>query len=238
MHRIGWLFMLALVLSSALSASNIGDAQPCAAGTLEDYIALQSTGCSIGSIVLRDFSFDVISASGEPVVAGPEDVFVVPVPGAGVYGLTYSSPEFAVTAGQSVSYLLNYTIDPSPPIIRGLNLRLSTESPVAPGVASISEQACVGAAFSDDVCPTGTPMSLNVFDNGVTSTLDAFLEFAPVSVVGITATISLDASQGGSADFQNFTGSATVVPEPSSGVMAIGGLLFLLSAITLKTLRN
>lgn len=238
MHRISWLFVLGLVLSPALKASGIGNAQPCAAGTLADYIALQSTGCSVGLIVLRDFSFDVISATGEPVIAGPNDVSVIPVPGAGEYGLTYSSPVFAVTAGQSVSYLLNYTIDPSPPIIRGLNLTLSTQSPVAPGVASISEEACIGAGFIGALCPAGTPMSLDVFDNGVTSSLGAFLEFAPVGVVGITTTISLDASQGGSADFENFTGSATVVPEPSSGVMAIGGILFLLSSMALKTLRN
>jgi hypothetical protein len=60
---------------------------------------------------------------------------------------------------------------------------------------------------------------VHVFDNGVTSSLDSSVVFAPVITLGVQTTITLDASKGGSADFASIT-ETVVTPEPAYALPA------------------
>jgi uncharacterized protein (TIGR03382 family) len=146
----------------------------------------------------------------------------------GQFGLTYASSGFSVTTGQKVQYLLAYNVD-DPPIIHGFVLSLDADPPVFPGSATITSDECLGANFSGGTCPDSTATE-TVFSNGLTSSLNAQESFSPpISLMGEQTTITLDATAGGSAEFQSVSESAVSSPEPAATLpLALALLVFLL----------
>jgi hypothetical protein len=204
----------------------------CTADTLANYIALGSGGCNVGALTFMDFAFSTVSSSGGPIAVTAADITVTPVIAGNRAGLNYASAGFSVTAGQSIQYLLAYTID-DPPIIHGFELEMFTNSPVFPGLAQIDSVECVGAAFVGMVCG-GTTTLNSVFDNGVSVSHKDVKFFAGTVIVGDRTTITLDATGGGSANFASFNGLA-IVPEPGPFWLTAGSVLLLLW--TRRTLR-
>jgi hypothetical protein len=218
---------MSFIMCSAAYASTITPVAPCLPGTLANYIALGATGCSVGptTLVFSDFSFGLVSASGGAVPIGAADIAVTPVISAQKFGLNYASSGFKVTAGQFIQYLLSYTID-DPPIIHGFELDMF-DPPTPPGMASITNVGCLGAAFSGSTCPTSTITQM-VSDNGITASLTDIKTFGPVTILGDRSTITLDAHLGGTADITSFTELA-IIPEPATAWCAGAGLLLLFS---------
>ena len=135
------------------------------------------------------------------------------------FGLTYSSSGFSVTSGQSIQYLLTYTIDPPPPIIHGFDMSFDVDGPTAPGMDTITSVECLNSAFTGAVCPTST-VTQTVFDNGITFSRDSYAPFPGYfTTMGDRTTITLDASTGGTANFTSLSETA-VTPEPASGLLA------------------
>jgi hypothetical protein len=199
---------------------------PCTAGTLDTYIALGSTGCTVGQYLYANFGFSVLTDSGGAVAVPASGVTVTPATAGASFGLSYSSPGFVVAAGQKIEYLLTYDTD-DPPIIHGHSLDMATDPPVFPGIASITSEQCLGYDFVRNTC-MGPTASETVFSNGITSTLMAEADFAGVSLAGDRTTITLDASAGGAAEFLSLTDSS-LTPEPGTAVPAllgIGGVLW------------
>ena len=221
---MSWKLLGAIVLCQGLLAP-MAEAGPCGIGTLASYIALGSAGCTVGSLAFTDFAFSTVSSSGGAVAVTAAGITVTPVIVGAKAGLNYASAGFGVTAGQSIQYLLAYAID-DPPIIHGFELEMFTDSPVFPGIAQIDSLQCVGAVFLGTSCP-GTTVLNSVFDNGATvSHLDTEF-FGPAITVGNRTTITLDATSGGSANFESFNGLA-IVPEPGSFWLIAGSFLLLL----------
>ena len=228
----------AATLSFLMCSTAVASASPCATETLADYIALGSAGCTVGPKLLFDnFSFVVLDSSGGAMAVTPNQITVTPevTPGS-PYGLNYASTGFKVTAGQSIQYLLSYTISDPPPIIRGFYLHLFTDPPIFPGLVDISSKECLGAAFSSGMC-SGTPLTQDVFTNGHISSLTSFRTFSQIDVLGDETTITLDASKGGTASFTSFTESG-VVPEPRSALLVGAGLATVLIAITRRKAKH
>lgn len=196
-------------------------AAPCGSATLLTYIGFAATGCSVGPFTFHDFSFSVLSSTGGPATIGAADINVTVVTGPSKYGLNYASSGYNLTAGQSVNYLLTYTVDPPPPIIWGMELDMITNTPVAPGTATVTSVECVGAAFVGSVCGTST-VTNTVFHNGGTSFHLTDVEPIPATTtIGDRTTIVLDATSGGSSSFTSFT-EAVLIPEP--GTLGLSGL--------------
>lgn len=210
----------------------------CQAGTLAQYEVL-TNGCTLGTgytFTFSDFTFQVLSgsdgeSSGSQLASA---IHVTPVfsPDRQL-SLSFSSSIFSVGSGQSAEYLIGYTEDPPPPEIIRFSSALSTDPPVYPGIAQVTTDLCVYAAFDGRSC-AGTPFSLSVFDNGHSSTLfDQTPDFSPVAtVLGVRDTISLNGGDDGSASFTSFEDgtSITGIPEPASVSLLASALMLLLLA--------
>lgn len=196
----------------------------CGTTTLDAYIALGATGCTVDGFTFGGFSFGVISSSGGAAAVAANDVLVTPIVTNDELGLTFSSNGFSVSAGQKIQYLLAYTAG-DPPIIHGARAAMTTDPPVFPGIASITDEECLGAQFSGSICPSSTA-SETVFSNGITSMLDSEQFFPPTGLIGDMTTITLDASSGGSAEFLSLS-ETVLTPEPRSALLMAAGAAIL-----------
>jgi hypothetical protein len=233
LFRLAGIGAAAMLLAPIVRAASVPE---CEAGTLAHYEALPN-GCALGTgytFTFSDFTFQILSASSsEPASEIAAAINVTPVfsPDRQL-SLSFSSPFFSASSGQSVKYLIGYTEDPPPPEIIRVSSALNTDPPVYPGMAKVTTDLCVYAAFNDGDCP-GTLFTLTVSDNGISSHLfDQTPDFSPVAtILGVQDTISLDASTGGSASFTSFEDgtSITGIPEPASvWLLASAGMLLLL----------
>jgi hypothetical protein len=209
-------------------------ATPCLPGTLAGYIALGSGGCTIQTnpapftdFLVKDFAFALVGLpTGSPAQVAATDIAVVPLTGSPVFSLTFSSPGFSVAAGQSIAYQLSYFIDPPPPVIHEFETEMWTETPVAPGFATIVTSLCIGTNFVSGVC-SGTPAGLTVFHDGASHQLINSVTFAPTNALGVSNLITLDADAGGRADFAGFRNSASSIPEPGGPLLMAAALAML-----------
>jgi hypothetical protein len=202
----------------------------CATTTLDQYESPNLTtnvGCTVGSLIVENFTFAVVSMTGtSPTVAAATNITVTPQT-TGVLGLQFSSPNFAETAGNSVTYLLTYAEDPTGSI-RSLDDAL--DDPVTqPGRGEIDSIGCLGGMWVGGVCSFTTTPTVTVFDDGISPVKSADTNFAGVTVLGIETTITITggpSGDGGSASITNF-GSFSI-PEPATGGLAAAALVLLL----------
>lgn len=199
-----------LILACQLAAS------PCTSGaTLDTYVALGVTGCTVGPQTVNNFSFSA-SASGGATAIPDTDITVTPTFGSGFYGLLFASSDFSVPLG-SVDYTIGYTWDSIP--IRGLGDDLD------PGDVNILTDGCVGAAFVGSSC-SGTPVSVTVNPSQLTDNVT----FSPTAILGIINTITESADMG-TANFGGVENDGYVTPEPASFYLAAVGVIILAAAI-------
>jgi hypothetical protein len=223
MDKSKWIIAVAFGVCTYVQASTIPeDELPCVSASLSTYIALGTMGCSVGRLQFRDFEFSVITSGGGAVPVTPANVNVTPLPASNQAGVNIASSGFNVMGSQFVQYLLTYTIDPGPPIIDGDDMSLFTQTPVFPGLASITSVKCVGAAFVEGACQ-GNVVTENVFHNGTTFSLTAHATFTPTDIVGVQTTIDLEAN-GASANFSSFSDSANETPEPASAILVCAAM--------------
>jgi len=145
--------------------------------------------------------------------------------------VTVTSGGFSVTGAQSVQYLITYTVDPHP-ILRGFGDTLLTNTPVFPGLATVTTDLCINAPFGGTILvPTcaGTPASLSVFHNGTSFTLTDSTTFAPTADLGVRNTVTLTAN-GASASITGFANSSQVTPEPMTILLLGSGLAGLIAS--------
>ena len=201
---------LALFVCLPLSAANV-----CVSGnTLDTYVALGSTGCTIGGLTVKDFVFSVVSSGGGATPIADTAINVILHSPAGGFGLEFQSSGFAVTGTQFVNYLIGYTWDPSGDMRNASDI-------LDPGNVDILTDLCINAAFVNQNCP-GSTHTLHVFQNGSSSQLTDSFDFAPTGLLGIRDNISL--SSNGSF---NSIGNQVLIPEPDSIVLAVAALSML-----------
>ncbi len=233
MPRKSWLMAAAAwaVCAGSALAGPLGPACPLVA-TLDVYVTMGATGCSVGPLNFRDFGFWPVSSSPGYSPIGPTAITVTPVLSPSGPSLTFISSGFWVGSFQSVNYVLTYNIDPPPVIIRGFDEEMYTETPSAPGLASITTSLCVGGYYHPVIhvpIGCGSTLDLTVYhDGGPSPVLMASASWAPpVSLLGVWHDIMLDATTGGSADFATLTNDALVIPEPAGWLLGGFGLLAL-----------
>jgi len=203
-------------------------AAPCLVDTLDNYLLLPAAGCSIGDFNFKTFSF--LNVAGPAIAAS--DITVTPFLAPGEMGLRFESAAFTLSGGLSSTHQLDYIIDAPPIIVRLDNImarRFSfAESDVAssvvpPAVATVTTDICATVGI---VCPPGTLDTVTVFDDGVAPVLTGSAPVPPSNFITVQNRIELDASLGGTADFQSITNREVLLPEPGTSVLvAAGGLL-------------
>jgi PEP-CTERM motif len=217
---------LFFAVSGTAWATPLVPSAPCTVGTLASYVALGGSGCTVGNeVAFMDFSFTVLASGGGAIPVGPAGITVTPVLSGSNSELIFSSAGFSVTGAESITYLLAYNIDPHP-ILNSFETELFAETPVFPGLVSITTDLCIGAPFGGTLlAPTcaATPALLTVFHNGIAFDLSDALSFSPVANLGVRNTITL-AANGASADFTSLTNTVQVTPEPGT-LMLLGSAL-------------
>jgi hypothetical protein len=197
----------------------------CVATTLDQYLLLDSAGCSIGDeVAFSGFNFAVVSAGGGAIPIAASDIVVTPTAAGLASSLTFASTGFSVSGTEFATYQVGYTIDPHP-ILSGFEDVLDVSSPVFPGLVSITTDLCLGSAFTGTSCLfPGVTDAVQVFHNGIAAQLVDNTTFTPLALVGLLNTIALQAN-GASADFDRVTNTVSIVPEPTTWLLIGSGLL-------------
>ncbi len=226
MHRR--LIQLCLLAAAIAVISTPAFAGPCAAGSVQFYESLLSTGCTAGAFTFKNFVWNSVSG-GNAVKVDSADVLVAPNVLPTQVGLDFDSTKFSVTGVNYIYATLDYTIDPPPPILDGFSLDMSAFSPVFPGTATVTALVCAGDFLSNG-CAGGTTSVLKVQHLGTSSSLFDSVTFpVPVNLVDVRTTIELYAN-GASSQINGFgQGPSVAIPEPASAGLALAGFAALLA---------
>ena len=209
-----------------IAISQVSWGAPCGSGTLADYIALGSGGCTIGSNTLYDFN--VVSGSFLATAISPSAVTIGELGGTSNPGITAT---VNVTAnGNILEAIFTYRISGNS--YSGDSITLAGSSETGNGAVSDAQNYCAGGTFGPDGV-TGCTGSA-----GTLATADGFFNndsasFGAVNLLSITDDFTLDGSNGGTASGGTITDQfvakqVAAVPEPFSFLLT--GVGFALGA--------
>ena len=203
-------------------------ADTCQPGSLASYIALDETGgCTVGDFTFFRFSAPTPDSSGNPPVASNSQIMVTPEINSTGVGFSFTASSngtnlFAIpnpTQNESVTYHINYTLDPLP-VDTGQDL--SMDPPF--GNVSVTQRYCLFDVFADG-CESGLALQQTV----TTGSPHSFVAFpTPASFVDIQTDITLSATPGNPAGFDGLDAVASeATPEPASVLLAGAGFAVL-----------
>jgi hypothetical protein len=174
-------------------------ALPCAAGSLADYLALGSGGCTIGGLAFTDFTLpSVLSPTATPV--DPDAVSIAPVSSAPGTGLQLAfTPAQSAGAGEFLALRVGFNVQGSG--IAGAYAALLEPLAIGDAAVTLVEDLCPGAPFSDPtnlVCAGST-------QNLIAIAIESFADnpvsgpVGPFSLAGVVAEIGIDGGLAGNA---------------------------------------
>lgn len=222
-------FCTALVLALFLAPPQAVALPTCSSGTLANYVALGSTGCSVGDVTLSDFSFAVVASTPSPgTQIATADTILIASLNSVLDRLQFTSSAFNVATGGDAEYSFGYRITAPEAILAGLGMDLLAESPVVPGTARANAVGTITGAG-------GNPLFYDLFvvhaGGPEGNKLNAETEFAePTSQIDVRFWLDLDASNGGTSQIVGIAIyvpdlATTAVPEPSTFLLLASGLV-------------
>jgi len=131
---------LLCLVSTALAAP-----APCAPGTLDTYIALGTTGCTVGNILFADFQYAHKASGGaQPIRAN--QIQVTPTLQVPEAGLLSFAAKWQVSSGQSQDSYIRYSVSgiSGSSTSASLTLQLGTAQVGLAGIARVDEDTNVG----------------------------------------------------------------------------------------------
>ena len=217
--KIGFLAIACLGLVRMASATPV-----CSTGTLAAYVALGSTGCSIGTATVA--SFATLSGTNGATAINTHAVTVTPGGGTTDPELTFSVSLMA-TDSTLLESIFTYMI--SGPAFTSDTITLSGSSEDGNGGVSDIQNYCIGGSFGPDGvtgCNGSTSGTLLTLD-GIQNT--DFTSIASLSSLSITDDFVLDggglgSASGGTFDDQYAATSTSPVPEPGAILLTATGL--------------
>ena len=224
MKRI--LFLLALV---PFLWSGHAAAAPCVSGgTLASYVALGSSGCTIGSATFSGFGL-----LQEPTAATPfRSILLTPVVSGQTVGLDFTVAP-ATLADRLLENLIAYRVTGNGTTVTGASASLNDPVVEFPGSDTLTENYCLGGTFAGSdglsLC-SGVSRALIVYDVGIDAMLtDSLGPFAPVSFLSVVSDIAVDGTFGPASltSVSNrfvLGAAATTVPEPGVALLLGAGL--------------
>ena len=183
-------------------------AAACTNASLAGYIALGSTGCTIGNNTLFDFQA-LTGTSGAKAIA-PKDIRISSLGGTFNPGLSATTTVVA-PAGTLREAFFTYRISGATYV--GDSIALSGSSQTGDGAVTDSQNFCAGGTFGSDGVSgcSGTAGSL-VTLSGVQNTDSTPL--GPTGIVSVTDDFTIDGGTAGSASGGTITDRFAVTPEP------------------------
>ena len=203
------------VLCVSLATSPVG-AAPCAPGTLQDYIDLSTTGCTIAAVTFSDFT--QLSPPAGATAISPAAITVTPLVDPSNPGLLLTL-DVVVTAAEFLDAFFGFQVAGG---LAGASLAMGGASATGDGAVTVIEDLCQGAAFSGLAC-AGDPATQIVFATELASDTTEAIAFPAVALLGVLTDIGVDGGPTGDAELATVTlrfatGSAAV-PEPPALVL-------------------
>jgi hypothetical protein len=215
---------LLLAAGLALLAPGAAVSAPCSSGSLADYIALGSSGCTIGAASFSDFAALPVPAAATPIA--PTAVIVLPFEaGPDEPGLRFLV-DVSASASEFLDVAIGYLVS-APSLVRA-TLALEDTAVTGDGVVTAIEDLCFGGPFAGGPlgCTGASSDTLIAFDVGDDAELAVGLDFGPVAALGVVTDLGVDGGLGGSAALSAAT-NRFLVPEPTTAVLLAAGALAL-----------
>lgn len=215
-----------------LAGGSMAYADPCAPGTLQDYIDLAPGGCAIGVVTFMNFE----SAPGQNFATPIDPALVQVTPG----GLPIQ-PRLTFTVNQSADagelFESFFRFNALASILSGDSMLLGPASATEDGVVIASQDICPGGAFSG-ISPVGCPSipsTLITFAADFGSSNSETALFAPpTNFFDIFVDLTIDGGISGTAHLESATVQLNAVPEPAT-VLLVGTFL---GGLALRRLRQ
>jgi hypothetical protein len=206
--------------SLILAIASVSSAAPCGAGSLASYIALGSSGCTVGVNTLFDFRALSGIAGATPISSG--SVTLTPLGGDFDPGLS-ATVNITANAGALLETLFTYKITGNPYVSDSISLTNSLALP--DGAVTGIQNFCAGGTFGPSGVTgcTGTAGSLLTLA-GVQNQDSTLLN--SVALLSVTDDFTFDGGLAGSASGGTMTNRFTAVPEPAAFFVTGMGLAF------------
>jgi PEP-CTERM motif len=203
--------------SSIVAITRLCSAGPYGTGSLASYIALGSTGYTIGANTLSTFQGLAGKAGATPISSA--DVTITPLGGTANPELN-AAISMRVGAGVLLETLFTYQISGQPSVSDSIALANSTQS--GNGALTNLQDFCGGGMSGPDGVTecAAFPRTLLTL-NGVQNQDSA--SFAPVTLLSVTDDFTLDGGLTGSASGGNISDQFRAVPEPATVLLAAIG---------------
>ena len=210
--------LLALAL---LAGSGSTYASACVDGTLSDYLALGSGGCTIAGNTLAGFSATSVLAGATPIDAA--NVNVSAVNGANGFGLDFTLASGAPNSTGPLGLLdilLGYTVSGSR--LTGARLGLGANTVSGDAVIVALADICVDGNFSSYLFNGAASCTGSQSATLITASIDSFAvdndaaAFSIASFFDVFVELTLDGASAGNALLTGPVANRFSVPEPSS----------------------
>lgn len=202
----------------AAAAGSLPAAPMCVSGSLQDYINLGSGGCMAGNSVFSDFADQPVSAFATGVMPG--DILVNPVSGP---GLSFSGLPSAAS-GEVFESFFRFRVAG---LVGGASVSLAGFGVTDDGSVTATANICAGGMFpgSDPIGCTGMDASLIAAELVGFSQNPDSATFTAAAALDVFLQLTTDGGALGSASLGNATFAVTEVPEPSTFVSLLAGLV-------------
>jgi PEP-CTERM motif len=219
--------VIGLLLGFSFLPARVASAGPCLPSTLQGYINLGNTGCTLGGADFADF--ELLPGQNIATPINPAEISVTPTGAGPSVGFIFTVNRNAA-AGQVLESFFSYTASAG-----GFNMaRLSMTGGTATGDAAVTtvEDICVGGSFAGGVpigCPgtSATMIALVTANDNLPTDLAAFVANGFLNVFD---DLTIDGGLAGTASVASFTNLFDVtaptatVPEPATGLLLAAGL--------------
>jgi len=196
-------------------------AAPCLPGTLASYVALGSTGCSVGPALF--FNFVNLPLQGGAVSIADSSTFVNPLDVPYQPGFRFDVNSQA-GPNQFFQRMIGYSVTNAS--MTGNSVSLAGSSVTPDGAVTVIENKCLGAAFGPLQSCSGANPSLVAFDFGpLDRALLLSMTFPRTTLLGVVLNVSVEGGTDGSARLQSATTQINAVPEPGTlTLLALGAM--------------
>ena len=208
---------LALLVFAVASGSS---AAPCGTGSLASYIALGSSGCTIGADTFFDFRTLSGIAGATPISAGA--VTLDPLGGTFDPGIS-ATVNITANAGNLFETLFTFKISGS--LYTGDSIALTNSSASSDGAVTGIQNFCAGGTFGPSGVTGCTGVAGSLLTLAGVQNQDS-TSFRPVTLLSVTDDFTFDGGLAGSASGGTMTNRFTAVPEPAAFFVTAMGLAF------------
>ena len=203
------------LFGSALSAA------PCVSGTLQSYINLGVTGCSVGGV---DYSaFSLVPGQFGATQISPGSINVTPG-GTQLQTMLLLSLNQTASAGMLLETIFRVR---AAGLLSTASIALNSPTVTGDGAVTGILDVCAGGTFAGSApsgCPTIARSALVFATAGGPNQLSDSVSFTPASFFDIFFDVAIDGGSTGRSSLASTTLGVNAVPEPSAIILVALGI--------------